>query len=120
VCSSCILDSIYYSENISALQPNLIEPRWVLYCEIKSNDVFTKNGSGDIINPDDQIYTKSHANGAHKFEHDYYTVVLTLSERFGMNGARVFKDSGNSPELAYRALLKQLALKLTDSGYIPM
>jgi hypothetical protein len=92
----------------------------VLYCEIKSSDVFTKNGSGYIINPDDQIYTKSHANAAHKFEHDLYTVVLTLSQRFGINGPRIFKDSGNSPELAYRALLRQLALKLTDSGYIPI
>lgn len=36
------------------------------------------------------------------------------------SGARIFKDSGNTPELAYRALLRQVALKLADSGHVAM
>lgn len=72
-----------------------------------------------MINPDDQAYTKHRANGAHKFEKDYYTIVLSFSERFGMNGIRIFKGSGDSPELAYRALLKQTAFKLTEVSHVP-
>ena len=74
------------------------------------------------INPGDQIYTKSHVNGADsvKSEHDLYTVVLALSERFDMHGIRIFKDSGNTPKLAYRALLRQVALLLTNSGRVAM
>jgi hypothetical protein len=37
-----------------------------------------------------------------------------------MHGIRIFKDSGNTPELAYRALLRQVAIALTDSGYVAM
>jgi hypothetical protein len=95
----------------------LIEPRWLLYCEVKSDDVFVHSGSGEFINPDDQIYTKSRVN---KTEYDLYTVVLALSERFGMHGIRIFKDSGKTPELAHRALLRQVALLLTDSGHVAM
>jgi hypothetical protein len=74
------------------------------------------------FNPDDQIYTKSHVNGADSVmsEHNLYTVVLALSERFSMHEIRIFKDSGNTPELAYRALLRQVALILTDSGQVAM
>jgi hypothetical protein len=125
VCLSNVLDSlfitdIYDLENVLALEPRLIEPRWLLYCELKSDDVFVEGDSGDVINPDDQIYTKSNANGVNKYEHDFYTAVLTLTERFGMHGIRIFKDSGNTPELAYRALLRQVAMALTDSGYVAM
>jgi hypothetical protein len=80
-------------ENIFAFQSTLIKNRWLLYCESKSIDMFNKSGSGDIINPDDQIYTKSHANGVHKSKEDYYTVVHCLSERSGMNGIRIPKGS---------------------------
>jgi hypothetical protein len=116
--------NIYDLENVLALEPRLIEPRWLLYCEVKFNDVFVEGDSGDVINPDDQLYTKSHTkshtSGVDKSEHDFYTAVLTLTERFGMHGIRIFKDSGNTPELAYRALLRQVAIALTDSSYIAM
>jgi hypothetical protein len=35
-----------------------------------------------------------------------------------MKGIRVSNDSGNTPELAYKFLLRQLAIALTDSGYV--
>ena len=78
----------------------------MLYCETKSTDVFDKKReSGDMINPDDQIY-KNRTNGAHKFQKDYDTVVPTRSERFGTNSVRIFKDSGDTPKLAYEGILR--------------
>ncbi|KAH0445590.1 hypothetical protein KCU90_g116, partial [Aureobasidium melanogenum] len=69
-------------ENILALQPQLLEPRWILYCEMKVNDDFNEGDSGEIINPDDQIYTESHASENGKSGHELYTLVLALNERF--------------------------------------
>ena len=93
----------------------------MLYCETKSTDVLNKKrDSGDMINPDDQIYTKTFSNGSHKSEKDYYTVVLSFSERFGIQGIKIFKDSGDSPELAYKALLRQVAFEMTARNHIPM
>lgn len=72
-----------------------------------------------MINPDDQAYTKHHANGAQKFQKDYYTVVVFFSERFGINGIRIFKESGDTPKIAHEALLRQLAKQATDNCYVP-
>jgi hypothetical protein len=110
VCLSNLLDSLFITnihdlENVLALEPRLIEPRWLLYCDFKPNDVFVEGDSGEIINPDDQLYTKSHTNGVNKSEHDFYTAVPTINERFGMHGIRIFKDSGNTPELVHKAQL---------------
>ncbi|CAD0106047.1 unnamed protein product [Aureobasidium uvarum] len=108
-------------ENILALEPQLLEPRWLLYCEIKFHDVFTEGDSGDIINPDDQTYTNSNAGEANKSEYELYTVVLAFSERFGKSTTiRIWKASATTPELAYRDLLKQTALALTDHGHVAM
>ncbi|KAG9700867.1 hypothetical protein KCU95_g944, partial [Aureobasidium melanogenum] len=108
-------------ENILALQPQLLEPRWLLYCEMKINDEFNEGDSGEIINPDDQLYTKSHASENGKTAHELYTVVLALNERFGKNiSIRIRKASATTPELAYRELLKQTALALTEHGHVAM
>jgi hypothetical protein len=42
--------------------------------------------------------------------------LLSLPKRSGTNEVRIFKDSGNSPELARRALLIRVTLKATGSG----
>jgi len=98
VCSLGVLDSfsntnIYHLENINALEPDLIKPEWVIYLGTR----FTE----DSVEKDD------------------YTVALTLSDRTSKGGTRMFKDSGNTPELAYEALLRQLALELANSKPIP-
>lgn len=88
---------------------------------MKVNDEFNEGDSGEIINPDDQIYTKSHASENSKFGHELYTVVLALNEHFGQNATiRIRKASGTTPELAYRELLKQTAMALTDNGHVAM
>lgn len=92
-----------------------------MYCEMKVNDEFNEGDSGEIINPDDQIYTKSHASENSKFGHELYTVVLALNEHFGQNATiRIRKASGTTPELAYRELLKQTAMALTEHGHVAM
>jgi hypothetical protein len=35
-------------EDLLALEPRLIEPRWLLYCEFKSNYVFVEGDSGEM------------------------------------------------------------------------
>lgn len=111
----------YNIENILALQPQLLEPRWLLYCEMKVNDEFHEGDSGEIINPDDQLYTISHASENGKSGHELYTVVLALNERFGQNTTiRIRKASGTTPEKAYRELLKQTAMALTEHGHVAM
>ncbi|KAG9516598.1 hypothetical protein KCU93_g9061, partial [Aureobasidium melanogenum] len=108
-------------ENILGLQPQLLEPRWLLYCEMKANDEFNEGDSGEIINPDDQLYTKSHASENGNSGHELYTVVLALNEYFGQNTTiRIRKASGATPEKAYRELLKQTALALTEHGHVAM
>ncbi|KAG9515479.1 hypothetical protein KCV07_g7475, partial [Aureobasidium melanogenum] len=108
-------------ENILGLQPQLLEPRWLLYCEMKANDEFNEGDSGEIINPDDQLYTKSHASENSNSGHELYTVVLALNECFGQNTTiRIRKASGATPEKAYRELLKQTALALTEHGHVAM
>lgn len=88
---------------------------------MKVNDEFNEGDSGEIINPDDQLYTKSHASENSKSANELYTVVLALNERFGQNTTiRIRKASATTPELAYRELLKQTALALTDNGHVAM
>jgi len=99
-CSSRLLirSNGYEPDNVHALESHLIEPRWVIYCETQSTNVFAakKGSSGDMIIPDDQIYTKTQvkavhksgnanytktqANEAYEFEKELYTIVLLYCE----------------------------------------
>lgn len=88
---------------------------------MKATDEFNEGDSGEIINPDDQLYTKSHASEDSKHVHELYTVVLALNERFGQTTSiRIHKASGTTPEKAYRELLKQTGMALTNSGHVAM
>jgi hypothetical protein len=58
----------------------------------------------------------SHASETNTNKYELDTVMVSNLERFGMNGI----DSGSTPEPAYRALLRQVAITVADSDYVAM
>jgi len=75
----------------------MLNPKFFLYCEVRN----------DIIGEKEKTF-------------DLYTVVLALTERFGTNATmHIHKSSGATPEQAYRALLRETAMNLTEKEYIP-